>query len=191
MITVYGEDGRENGTVPREEAHRQGLWHEVVHCWVLQETKGQIWAYFQQRARTKKDFPGYYDIASTGHVDAGERHEDAVLREVREEIGLFLEKKDLRYLGAVKESTDAGPFHDREIAHLYAYVTDTVPDFAAGEEVERMVRVKLEDYIKKENGQLDNIEAYCAGGERIVIPKEAFCVHILPRELIQWSERIR
>lgn len=188
MVTIYREDGRKMGTVSREQAHTEGLWHEVVHCWILQEIGRQIWAYFQQRAHTKKDFPDYYDIASTGHVDAGEYHKDAVLREIREEIGLSLEKKDLRYLGNVKETIDFGQFHDREIVHLYLYVADKIPDFTLGEEVERMVRVKLEDYIKKEKGQIQEIEAYSLEGEKIMIPKEAFCVHTLPEKLIEWND---
>lgn len=185
MFTIYGENNEVIGTASRTQAHAQGLWHEVVHCWVVQKIGEETWLYFQQRAHTKKDFPDYYDIVSTGHVDAGERHSEAVLREVREEIGLHLEREEVRYLGSVKEEIEFEDFHDREIVQIYLYLTTTVPKFQLGDEVDRMVRIKLEEYIKKEEGKTAQIQAYGMDGKKILIGREEFCRHSFPPEIVR------
>ena len=85
-LTIYDENCEKTGRALREDAHRQGLWHQVVHCWMVCRTGDEEWLYFQQRAFSKEDFPGYYDIGSTGHVAEGENHLNAVCREAYEEL---------------------------------------------------------------------------------------------------------
>lgn len=104
VIEVYDEEGNKTGICSREEAHRKGLWHRVVHCWMYSREDGQTWLYFQKRAKTKKDFPGLYDLASAGHMDLGESHREAVIRETKEELGIFIDSENLQYLGEMRES---------------------------------------------------------------------------------------
>ena len=98
IFSVYDDDGKPLGQMKRGQVHRLGLWHEVVHCWMYARQGDTVWLYFQQRAASKKDFPGFYDLSSTGHVDAHEEHAQAVLREVREETGLTLTSWQFRGL---------------------------------------------------------------------------------------------
>lgn len=176
MLSIYDDEGREAGISSREEAHRLGLWHEVVHCWMYGKTGDQIWIYFQQRAHTKKDFPDYYDLTSTGHVDAGEAHRQAVIREAREETGVIIDPKHLTYLGSVKEETHEGDFFDREIGRVYGYRMD-IPFFSPGEEVDRIVAVSMDEYEKKELGFAPYIQGYTLEGEPILIRAEEWCRH--------------
>ena len=69
----------------RQKAHEQGLLHEVVHLWIASRdpVSGEIFLWFQQRAYSKRDYPGQYDLAVGGHVDAGEAYEAAMIREIR------------------------------------------------------------------------------------------------------------
>jgi isopentenyldiphosphate isomerase len=59
--------------------------HPVVHLHLF-DSEGRI--YLQQRPLWKDIQPGKWDTAVGGHVDYGETIEEALLREVREEVGL-------------------------------------------------------------------------------------------------------
>jgi isopentenyldiphosphate isomerase len=100
ILDIYNEDWQRIGTASRDEVHERGLLHRVVHCWIIQENQPVFW--FQQRAHTKKDFPDCFDLPCGGHVDAGETPIQAMLRELREEIGLYVTRNDLISLGAYR-----------------------------------------------------------------------------------------
>ena len=176
MFTIYDDRLNPVGRAPREQAHAQGLLHEVVHCWVVSESQEGVWLYFQQRAHDKKEFPGYYDLTVGGHVDAGEDRLAAVLREMREEIGLLPEAEELCYVGMIREDLRIGDFHDREIGQVYLYCREA-PPFAPGEEVERIIKVELSEYCKKELQGAQSITAYTLDGSPLTIRQEEWCRH--------------
>lgn len=131
------------GVIPREQAHATGALHRVVHVWFVSRRDGKLWVWFQQRAKDKADFPLFYDIATGGHVSAGENYRESVLREIWEEVGLSLKADDLCYLGHFREDIRFGGFDDRELCEVFLCLIDH-PAFHPGEEVERMVCVPLE-----------------------------------------------
>lgn len=176
LFTVYDENCNPVGTATRKEAHKEGLWHEVVHCWLVCRHSGRTWIYLQQRAFDKAEFPGYYDIGSTGHVDAGESHLDAVCREAMEETGLRLDKKRLTYLGMTKEEEPLDDGYDREFARVYLYEMD-MPFFAPGDEVERMAAVSLEEMMNLELLGAEAMQASFLEGEPFMIHKDQLCRH--------------
>ncbi|MBC8530497.1 NUDIX hydrolase [Gehongia tenuis] len=146
MLEVYDEAGQSLGVVSRGRAHREGLWHRVVHGWLVEDGPEGRRVYFQRRALTKKDFPGLYDIAAAGHIDPGEDRDEAMIRETGEELGLILAPEALAYLGQVRESfPPAGGFRDREICEVYR-ISAGAPAFRLGEEVDDMVYVNLIDF---------------------------------------------
>lgn len=83
---VLSPKGRILGKAPRTICH-QGpkLLHPVVHLHVL-DSQGRL--YLQRRSWAKDIQPGKWDSAVGGHVDSGEKIEDALLRESREELGI-------------------------------------------------------------------------------------------------------
>lgn len=84
---VDGE-GRPTGVqAPRWLCHLLGLRHRTVHL-VLRTPQG--WLVLQQRSRRVRSWPGYLDLAVTGHVRAGLSWEEALHREAAEELGLDL-----------------------------------------------------------------------------------------------------
>ena len=82
-LDYYDGEGNYLGYKTRDEVHKEGLWHNTVHCW-LYEMDGSV--YFQIRSSSHK----FYTIAS-GHVLKGETIEKAFRREINEEIGLDID----------------------------------------------------------------------------------------------------
>lgn len=77
------------GRERRPIVHRDGLLHRAVHGFVFNDP-GHL--FLQKRSMAKDNFPGTWDSSFSGHVDAGETYDQAVIREAHEEIGISLEK---------------------------------------------------------------------------------------------------
>lgn len=95
-VPVVNEKGEVVGKATRRSVHSGSmLLHPVVHLHLMNK-QGDI--YLQKRS-TKKDFlPGMWDTAVGGHVNFGEKIEDALKRETFEELGIA--KFKARYLGS-------------------------------------------------------------------------------------------
>ena len=84
---VVDEEGKVLGKAPRSVCHdgRSKLLHPVVHLHLFNR-EGKL---FLQKRSIKKDIqPGKWDTSVGGHIAPGETVEEALFREVREEIGL-------------------------------------------------------------------------------------------------------
>lgn len=86
IFPLVNEDGNVIGSATRGECHSGSkLLHPVVHLHVF-NSKGEI--YLQRRPDWKDIQPGKWDTAVGGHVDFGETPDEALRREVREELGI-------------------------------------------------------------------------------------------------------
>lgn len=146
ILDIFNDDLEIIGQDTRENAHKKGLLHQVVHCWVIEESQDGRFVYMQQRAEFK-DFPLLFDITVGGHIDAGEVVEDAMLREIREEIGLDLKIDDLKYEGYEVKDISEGDFLDREICRIFTYVSPKQVEFNPGPEVKKMIKIREKEFI--------------------------------------------
>ena len=86
LFPIVDEEGRVVGKATRGECHSgTHLLHPVVHLHVF-NSQGDI--YLQRRPEWKDIQPGKWDTAVGGHIAYGENPEDALRREVREELGI-------------------------------------------------------------------------------------------------------
>ena len=86
IFPIVDEEGRVIGSATRGECHNGSkLLHPVVHLHVF-NSKGEL--YLQKRPEWKDIQPGKWDTAVGGHIDYGETPEEALIREVREELGM-------------------------------------------------------------------------------------------------------
>ncbi|HUI46649.1 MAG TPA: NUDIX domain-containing protein [Nitrospirota bacterium] len=92
--------GKKTGEIiPRDEAHRSGIWHGAFHCFIFSQRDGRAYGLFQKRSESKKIAPGKFDVSVGGHYSAGEDAAVAGPREMQEELGLDVRFSDLLPVG--------------------------------------------------------------------------------------------
>jgi isopentenyldiphosphate isomerase len=119
------------------QVKRQNYMSSVVHLHLL-NSKGEL--FLQKRPEWKKIQPGRYDTAVGGHAGFGERIEEALKRETKEELGIenfnpkFLKKYTF-------ESTV-----EKELIHIYTVTYDG--EIHPGEELDGGGFWRLEEIME-------------------------------------------
>lgn len=111
IFDVVNEQDVVVGQAPRREVHARGLRHRAVHVLVF-NARGQV--FLQKRSMLKDTAKGKWDSSSSGHVDSGENYDSCAVREVREEIGLHLDRPPERLF-----KVDACPETGQEFCWIY------------------------------------------------------------------------
>src|SRR5271157_693608 len=105
------------GTGTRGEIHRKGFFHRAVHLFVFNPA-GQV--YIQRRSCSKDRHPGKLDSSAAGHVDPGETYAETAIRELREELGIQAEVKEILRVPASIQT-------DNEHVVLFQVETESEP----------------------------------------------------------------
>ena len=96
MLQIVDKYGNFTGEImSREEAHDKNLLHNEVATFII-NSKNQM--LLEKRSITKRFNPGKWGLCS-GHVGAYESLEEAALREIKEEVGLDIDKTNLKQIG--------------------------------------------------------------------------------------------
>lgn len=96
LIQIVDENGNFTGQIiDKEEAHDKNLLHNEVAAFIINDKKQVL---FQKRSANKRFNPNKWALCA-GHVDAHESLENAILREIKEEVGLDISIDDLHQFG--------------------------------------------------------------------------------------------
>ncbi len=96
---LYDENGNRTGkTMERGAKVPNGLYHLGADAWIM-NSKGEL--LIQRRALTKESYPGMWAMTG-GSAVKGESAKKAIIREVREEIGLTIKEEELELVKKVK-----------------------------------------------------------------------------------------
>ncbi len=114
FVDVYDESLEITGITERETAHRIGSLHKTAQWWLIDSDS----VYFQIRGKNVA-FPGLLDATVGGHISAGESAEEALLREIEEEVGIRLRTSELTFVGQNKFDYKGKGVHVREFSEVY------------------------------------------------------------------------
>jgi isopentenyl-diphosphate delta-isomerase len=87
IFDIVNEQDEVVGQATRKEVHARGLWHRAIHVLVF-NGRGEV--FLQKRSMLKDTAKGKWDSSCSGHVDSGESYDTCAVRELGEEIGLFV-----------------------------------------------------------------------------------------------------
>ena len=155
MLDFYDKDMKFIGVESRENVHKNGLWHKTVHCWLYDEN-GNI--YFQIRTDT-----GTLYTTASGHIQSGESIDDALKREIMEEVGMPIDitKKELLAVDVWTMHSEKNGIkkQDNVFANVYmCRIDDPTPKFRCdGSEVSGVVRVNAADTLNLFLGKCDTV----------------------------------
>jgi isopentenyldiphosphate isomerase len=148
MIDIVDEAHEPLGVASKKLAHRLGLWHYSIHCWIYRQdpVSGDTYLLFQKRSSDKDLFPNCLDISAAGHYQTGESPDDGV-REISEELGLEVAVSQLVYLGVRTEVAKIGAVLNREFCRVYLLRTNLKPSEISPsiDEVDGLVEIDVSD----------------------------------------------
>ncbi len=101
LIDIVDENDNVIGVKLKSEAHRDGSRHRSAHVWIVKDGK----IFMQRRGKNKRFFPNKFDVACAGHLMSGESYEEGAIRELKEEVGLDIEKDRLIPLQKRKQTS--------------------------------------------------------------------------------------
>lgn len=135
----------------RKTMHEQGLWHRHVSCWIMNEN-GEL--LFQKRAACKDRNANRWSKTG-GHVESGETVEQAIIREVEEEIGIHLDEEKLQLIDVFKSKEKNNKYFAYD---YFAIVEYKIEEYILQvEEVSEVKYYSIEEIEKLKN---DNDENY-------------------------------
>lgn len=159
QIDIVDENLNPVGTALKSEAHRHGLWHFSIHCWIVRPG-GPGYVLFQKRAKSKDLFPDKLDISAAGHYRAGEVAADGT-REIMEELGLDVAFDDLVSLGIKVDLGRTEKIKNYEFCRVFLLadprpIEDYAPDPS---EVEGLVQVPIDEGLDLMSGRKSQAKA--------------------------------
>lgn len=154
LVDIVDKNNKLTGQVEdRWEAYNKGLWRRTVSCWIMNE-KGEV--LLQKRTANKIRNPNKW-AKTGGQVDSGETVEEAIFREVKEELGIEIPKEQIKVI-EIHKSNDK----NKRFAYNFIFVVNyKIDDYMLQkEEVAEVKYVTIEEIeLSKKNN--DSNYTFC------------------------------
>ena len=153
LLFTVDESNNPIEPMPRDIVHGNSIWHRTNQIWIINDKK-QILC--QKRSLLKDMNPGKWEALFGGHIKAGQDYVDNALDELREELGLVVEKNDLHFF-TIHKSFEHKEFEgiyylkwngNLNDLHLETEEVDQVKWFEIKELLEVIVNKKSENWSK-------------------------------------------
>lgn len=99
LVDILNKRNEYTGIIKDRKELKDGECRNLVHIWIIND-KGEF--LIQQRAMTKKHFPGMWSVTS-GCVHSKENFSEACIRECKEELNVDLDINNLEYMMSFKK----------------------------------------------------------------------------------------
>ena len=147
LVDSVDENNKLTGQIEdRWVAYNKGLWRRTVSWWIINK-KGEV--LLQKRTANKVRNPNKW-AKTGGQVDSGETVEEAIFREVKEELGIEIPKEQIRVIDIHKSNEK-----NKRFAYNFIFVVDyKIDDYILQkEEVAEVKYVTIEEMelAKKNN----------------------------------------
>ena len=157
MVDVLTETGEFTDNVEMKQlCHKKGLWHKAVAVFIINSKKQVL---LQKRSKNKKMWPDMWDISAGGHVLAGEFGFQAIIREIKEELGLSIKKEEITFIGCSKSINKKGDILNKHFNEYYV-VTKDIDEKKLKlqkEEVSEVKWINKEEIIERIKNNYDGI----------------------------------
>lgn len=154
---VLDEKGKYTGNVEsREKCHKEGLWHKAVTVCII-NSKNQV--LLQKRSPNKKLWPNTWDITAGGHVLTGEFGFEAIIREIKEELGIDIDKESITFIGSSISINVKGDIVNKHFNEYYIVNKDVDETKLKlqEEEVSEVKWMNKDEIIKRVKNNYDGI----------------------------------
>lgn len=157
FFDVINEKGDYTGEVEtREKCHKEGIWHKAVAVFVI-NSKNQV--LLQKRSALKKAWPNMWDISAGGHVLSKEFGFQSIIREIKEELGVEINSKDILFIGATISNKENENMKDNHFNEYYIVNKDI--DISKlnlqKEEVSDVKWFEMNEIVERINNNYDGI----------------------------------
>ncbi len=109
LLDLVNEQDQVVGTMWRSQAYAEKRLASLRAVWLLIKNQdGKFW--IPKRCATKKNSPNTLDGSTAGHVSSGETYEQAMIREVAEELNFDISTMAYRSIGKMTPETGSISF---------------------------------------------------------------------------------
>ena len=165
LLDIVDENNYLTGKVlDREIVHKEGLFHREVGVIIINEKEELL---LEKRAASKKQSPNKWAICA-GHIEAGDVPQRAIIREIKEEIGIDLKIEDLDFLGIFKRNKKfENGQENNTFIYIYVFRTDKkIEDYTI--QVEELSEVKYFTKDEIENALKMNNDSFAFYDEQYI-----------------------
>lgn len=120
ILDLVDENDNVIGTYPRDEIYKHGLRYVRVVEAFVRNSNGELWIPIRREDKTIA--PGGFDIGAAGHVEHGESYDDALQKEVMEELGWDVAQLSVTSLGKYGPQDGLAT-----VSQVYQIQTDETP----------------------------------------------------------------